>query len=844
MNGFFLARRYMFRQKRRTLLTAFGIALAIALVCGVGVLFDSFRMLLINEEIQSSGNWHYDISNISSADDARVLAANRAFEAGSVYSSDLYARFEADYGSDKYSDNYAYLQIFQGDSDYVAMSSLPYRLKAGRLPESADEIVISVNARAYFRDTPSLGDAITLPVGALEYERREVEDLYALHIAETRTYTVVGFCDNSTRLSRSFFAFTLPDGGAHSYTARVRIAGAADYAAAVERAIEQSGLNADELEIADNLSLIRFNAQGLSGSTQKALLMTCGLLVAIILVMMMLVVRNTFAISIDEKMQQFGILRCLGASRKSIRSIVRAEALMMWLLAAPVGVAGALAAMQILFAVIHSLDSDMLKLLTLHWSLWPFALALSVSLVCVLLASASPARKCARVSPIGAVRGEGTLRARVRRARGGRLLGHALGFPGLMSARNMRRNPRKYRATLTSVACSIALFMVMSGFASGFRESMYMYVGMDGTDVRISTDTAMEPEDLRAVEAALARVDSLDSVTGYFSEGLIVDLEGKISDELIKFYNGSGYSMNTQGEVSVKYLDRQGFEQLTFEGDAPTYEEFCQPGAVVMLQKLILGSSRDGVRVIQATTYAPGDTVECRAYAGDRDEPVQLRMIGELKAAPWYLNSFTGQIIMFAAQQNMPAARPLTRLYSLKAKSGCGDELSAAMSAMEYEPELLDWAVNDIYSMVKENRALMQVIDIFLYGFTAVIVLICAMNLLNTIKTNMNSRRREMSMLRAIGMSRRQMMQMLLLECVWYAVLGTLLGLVIGIPLELMLIVSVSSGMLTVDFSVMLLVMQSALCMVVTCAIALAAGSGPIRTIVRAPATEGIRAIE
>ena len=118
------------------------------------------------------------------------------------------------------------------------------------------------------------------------------------------------------------------------------------------------------------------------------------------------------------------------------------------------------------------------------------------------------------------------------------------------------------------------------------------------------------------------------------------------------------------------------------------------------------------------------------------------------------------------------------------------------------------------------------------------------MNLLNTIKTNMNSRRREMSMLRAIGMSRRQMMQMLLLECVWYAVLGTLLGLVIGIPLELMLIVSASSGMLTVDFSVMLLVMQSALCMVVTCAIALAAGSGPIRTIVRAPATEGIRAIE
>ena len=83
-----------------------------------------------------------------------------------------------------------------------------------------------------------------------------------------------------------------------------------------------------------------YNMQGMDSAVQSSLIITCALLISIILGMMMMVVRNTFAISVDEKLQQFGILRCLGASRKSIRSIVRCEAFITWGIAAPVGVAG------------------------------------------------------------------------------------------------------------------------------------------------------------------------------------------------------------------------------------------------------------------------------------------------------------------------------------------------------------------------------------------------------------------------------------------------------------------------------------------------------------------------
>lgn len=280
MNGFFWAKRYLFKQKRRTFLTAFGIALAIALVCGTCVLADSFRMMMVNAQVLASGDWHYDVSGIDSWEDARTLIANRAFESGAVYSNDLYARFsgagsvsEQNYGTEAPSTDY-FLRIYEGDSDYVAMSSIEYNMQAGRLPESADEIALSVSARRKFENAPSLGDTITLPVGALDYQEDSYnsdDDTYTFTQTGTRTYTVVGFVNVTTSPLRAFFAFSLPDGGAHSLTARVKLRSlTSDYRAAVENAVEQAGL-AGKVSIDDNYGLIMYNVQGMDSAVQSYL---------------------------------------------------------------------------------------------------------------------------------------------------------------------------------------------------------------------------------------------------------------------------------------------------------------------------------------------------------------------------------------------------------------------------------------------------------------------------------------------------------------------------------------------------------------------------------------------
>lgn len=847
MNGFFWAKRYLFKQKRRTFLTAFGIALAIALVCGTCVLADSFRMMMVNAQVLASGDWHYDVSGIDSWEDARTLIANRAFESGAVYSNDLYARFsgagrvsEQNYGTEAPSTDY-FLRIYEGDSDYVAMSSIEYNMQAGRLPESADEIALSVSARRKFENAPSLGDTITLPVGALDYQEDSYnsdDDTYTFTQTGTRTYTVVGFVDVTTSPLRAFFAFSLPDGGAHSLTARVKLRSlTSDYRAAVENAVKQAGL-AGKVSIDDNYGLIMYNVQGMDSAVQSSLIITCALLISIILGMMMMVVRNTFAISVDEKLQQFGILRCLGASRKSIRSIVRCEAFITWGIAAPVGVAGTIVAMQVIFAVIRTIDSELLSMLTLHWAAWPFALALSVSLICVLLAAASPARKCAKVSPMGAVRGEASLRQDIKKARGGWFTKRAFGFAGLMSARSMRRNPRKYRATLLSVTCSIAFFMLINGFTSGMRASLSMYASASNMDVTVSAEQDADSDG--QVLKKLKAIDSAKDIARMLTIPVRLNVaDSAFTDEVVQLYD----DVSSAKYANLRFIGESEFRQLTFDGRAPSYEEFCQPGAAVVMQKLVLAGSRSGLKLYETMHLQPGDRlpVELNSASG-AETAVSYNVAGTLKALPWYCSN-TGSIVIFASDRNIPAGANAYCTYALRAQDGRAAELCKAITELSYTGGMSKWTVETIYLYMRENRALLQVMDIFLYGFTAVIMLICAMNLLNTIKTNLSSRKREICMLRALGMSRKQMIHMLSLECLWYAVLGTILGLILGLPLETLLITSMS-GALPIELDFTMLGIQCALCFVAACAIALLAGMREILKIANLPASEGIRAIE
>ena len=82
----------------------------------------------------------------------------------------------------------------------------------------------------------------------------------------------------------------------------------------------------------------------------------------------------------------------------------------------------------------------------------------------------------------------------------------------------------------------------------------------------------------------------------------------------------------------------------------------------------------------------------------------------------------------------------------------------------------------NLYETYQDSRNTVLVINIFLYGFLVVVLVICIINVFNTVSTNIMNRKREIAMLGAIGASKRQLRKMLYAECLLYGIIGTIWG--------------------------------------------------------------------
>ncbi|NLB21936.1 MAG: ABC transporter permease, partial [Clostridium sp.] len=103
----------------------------------------------------------------------------------------------------------------------------------------------------------------------------------------------------------------------------------------------------------------------------------------------------------------------------------------------------------------------------------------------------------------------------------------------------------------------------------------------------------------------------------------------------------------------------------------------------------------------------------------------------------------------------------------------------------------------NIASVVERNRALINVINIFSFGFIILISLIAAANVFNTISTNIHLRKREFAMLKTVGMTPKGFKKMMTYESVLYGLKGLLYGLPVAIGVTYLIYLAMSNG---IDF--------------------------------------------
>lgn len=849
-----LSRRYLRRQWKRTAFTGMGIVMATALFAGVALLFTSLVTSFITTEIQSSGSWHYHVTGLTTEQADQLQANIRIQQSAQIAVSHLYARLPQEGAKERPDGDDDWLIL--RDASELVTELVPYvRTVSGRLPVRSDEIAVD-NLSLAMLQAEGIGDQVTLSLNAYRADSAAGND-------ENRTYTIVGLIP--------WLPSNLPDDVYHALTIvpehekqmsevyltvkpglryeDTLFAALADILPGDDRlsgrqVIKYGSPDIGALRVRTHDSLLRFYGQTTNDDINRQLLVFFGILAGIIMVSVILVIHNSFSMSVTERTSEFGLLRVVGASPAQVRRLVLQDAIQLAFVGIPLGLLAGITAMAVTIRVVSSVDLPVIENLQLVVSSWPLLIAGGLSLLSIVIAALKPAIRAGSLSPVEAIRRSGAWRVPVKKAqrlrRKGRISRLLLGSAGTMAGRNVRRDQKRFRTTALSVGVSVVLFLSAGGISLLMRSELTAF-NSEQTDFTLSgrsdqTDLNWHPILMQTAQALQhqATVDRLALSSRITLQIPLAaeQLDQTILDAYMKYAEVSGQDIGRE-EAAQQILhdgvlyyhlilaDRPFLNELGLKDPDAAWDALssgqallCQTGSVNIGG--ISGATVAITKFGRGDLFPLADLTRTDDQGGERvllQTPDNITIAEEITQLPWFFEGTfsslpTLRLIVsrayivehFARADDL--ALSVDQVLAVDAGKGHEAEVQTILAALadgqtgSSEPGQTKLYLTDNYTRLMRSRNTLFVMDVFIYGFAVVIILICAMNILNIVTTNILLRRRELAVLQAVGMSRSQLVRMLLLECSLYGLTGATWGTIIGFVL-LVLISGQADGLIS-----------------------------------------------
>ncbi|ORT58498.1 ABC transporter permease [Streptomyces sp. CB03238] len=513
---------------------------------------------------------------------------------------------------------------------------------------------------------------------------------------------------------------------------------------------------------------------------------------------------NTFSMLVAQRTREIGLMRAIGSSRRQINRSVLVEAVLLGIVGSVLGVGAGVGLAVGLMELMSSMGMELsTRDLTVRWTTPAIGLLLGV--VVTVLAAYVPARRAGKVSPMAALRNAGTpadgkaglvrgivglvltgaggaalyVAARADQAAEGSmflgvgvvlsLLGFVVVGPvlaggvvkvlgalllrvfgpvGRMAERNALRNPRRTGATGAALMIGLALVaclaVVGSSMVASATEELDKSVGADF--IVQSAGNEGRPIVPQA-QAALERTPGIAHVTEYkLVEAELTSPDGKKEDEGViaadPTYATDLRRETVAGELTAAY----GKDAMSVGSDY---------------------AQRHGVKV--------GDTIAV-AFKGGETARLKVAAITSDDTNVDKGAKYTG---ITTAGRYLPAEKmPQSMIMFAKAEEGKESEAYAALKeSLAGYPQYKVQNQTDFKQDLKDQIG--QLLNI-VYGLLALAIIVAVLGVVNTLALSVVERTREIGLMRAIGLSRRQLRRMIRLESVVIALFGALLGLVLG----------------------------------------------------------------
>lgn len=822
-----LALRHLKQNKTRSVLTVLGITISVVMLTVIFTCATSFAHYYGERAINTNGNWHFFVKTDYESAKKYLLSDSSLKDIG----------FEKDLSSEEqsykiYSDKANYLRtgtIYQGDAQYIKDTvTCKYD---GALPKSDNEIMVEQSLIKNNGLELKIGDEIKIAVGS-----RLKGDFVILPIKgnyqfgerfekeKDETFKVVGILHNNEPTERGAIIRGMSDLKSKNLVAYGKIKKITPFSyIKINGIYDKFGFTKKKraFNVGENTgflnSRLAFSIDK-NNLPQVLKLTAIGIVVfAVIFVSSFAMIYNSFALSVGEQIKYLGMLSSVGATRKQKKKTLYFEGAVLGGIGIILGIVLGLlttfisqSAMNAKIVSIMEGYNNNIKYST-HISWWVLCLIVILAALTVFVSIISPVQKAARITAIDAIRKTDEIK-RKGKIRTPFIITKLFGFEGDIAFKNLRRNGRKSRTIIACICICAVLFLSCNYFCETFKEAsnldyeipyqlMYQY----------SAESKAQLEKARNYLKTNKRVKRFYSIW----EAWYSILRGDINP----YDNSRLYDMSFQNEsifvdkykfiatqditYTAHLLDDEDFNALC-KKNGIDYKKYYSPDKDGSIKTIVInGIDRNDEPIFNNNLL--GKTIGC--YDIDSEKTERENKLDENgNQVYFYYKTGCTSIYKFCDFIKYDKDNPICNLDSsgvaFYAPKCVYDKYSDDDSfyfdygietdePYKVEKELKDYlseneAEGDVYNnynwMMKE-KSIISAVQFLSYAFILLITLITVFNIINTMTAQIAGRKKELAMLKSVGMTPKEFKKTLIFESMFYG----LFGLLFGVPLSLVI---------------------------------------------------------
>ena len=545
------------------------------------------------------------------------------------------------------------------------------------------------------------------------------------------------------------------------------------------------------------------------GGTYSVILAIPALLLGLLIAAMSVtVISNIFAASANKRMQEFGIMKCVGGTGKQIKATVLSESLWLCVTGIPLGLIlgtligyGGVRITGHFISDINDLAQGIIMRpftfsMPFYVSGWTYLSAAVFSFVIVLYSAYGPAKAAGKLTAIQCVKGVGTgADFKETEVKTG-LIQKIFGCEGEIACKNIKRNKNGYKATIRALALGILLLLLMGGLSGQARE-FREWMTPDSEEMMVDYCSNYET--------------ALNKKTGKREERITVPISADRYNEITEKLSESGTDVYGVGSDSFTYHATLDQNMLTdemlqapdiFDENQETkaelitvddrfYRKLCDRAGAAYGSNLLINSyeyNKKG-RYVTITPYREDVTeitminaanekqvfavggildqedLEEQGFQEKNPYPVRLVVPGiDARSFGWFGTPDDEQVYTEYARKIMDEYYPVTTKDS-------------------YVEQGYTVRISRTDIMVKMLNIAIVLAEAVMYGLVILLILMGFTSVISTLATNIRIRSREFAILKSVGMTNGSLRKMIYCESILCIIKALIPGITLGIAI-------------------------------------------------------------